>query len=193
MARKEPEIDLKECLEERFERWDRLKTEGGSDPFWADGSNMNMVRAQIKYYKGKIEKKFSDGNYPEIYYRETPPKTDTKYMAQPDKIRADAQKALETFKADENLNYLKKRYIGLDEKFAKQIYISAVLGYERALENAIADDDLVAMRRFGNNDIYLQLFESCTDKVRKYKPPENSQLSIFDIDTDDEAMFEITM
>ncbi|MBC8597572.1 hypothetical protein H8706_11995 [Oscillospiraceae bacterium NSJ-50] len=68
-----------------------------------------------------------------------------------------------------------------------------MLGYERALENAIADDDLVAMRRFGNNDIYLQLFEGCADKVRKYKPPENSQLSIFDIDTDDEEMFEITM
>ena len=193
MASKESEIDLKECLEERFERWDRLKTEGGSDPFWADGSNMNMVRAHIKYYKGEIEKNFSDGNYPEIYYRETPPEMDNEYMAQPDKIRADAQKTLEAFKADENLNYLKKRYIGLDEKFAKQISVSAVLGYERALENAIADDNLVAMRRFGNGDIYLQSFANCADKVRKYKPPENSQISMFDIDTDDEEMFEITM
>lgn len=193
MASKESEIDLKECLEERFERWDRLKTEGGSDPFWADGSNMNMVRAHIKYYKGEIKKNFSDGNYPEIYYRETPPEMDNEYMAQPNKIRADARKALETFKADENLNYLQRRYIGLDEKFAKQIYVSAVLGYERVLENAIADDNLVAMRRFGNNDIYLQSFENCADKVRKYKPLENSQISIFDIDTDDEEMFEITM
>ena len=47
MTKKKSAIDLKECLEERFERWDRLKKEGGSDPFRADGSNMNMVRAYI--------------------------------------------------------------------------------------------------------------------------------------------------
>lgn len=193
MVRKEPEINLKECFEECFERWDRLKMEGGSDPLWADGLNMNIVRAHIKYYKGEIEKKFSDGNYPEMYYRETPPEMDNEYMAQPGKIRVDARKALEAFKADENLNCLKKRYIGLDQKFAKQISVSAVLGYERALENAIADDNLVAMRRFGNNDIYLQSFENCADKVRKYKPPENSQISMFDISENDKEMFEITM
>lgn len=192
MARKAPEIDLEKCLEERFERWDSLKNEGGSDPFWADGSNMNLVRAHIKYYKKEIEKNYNAADYPEIYYRETPPETDNNYIAQPDRIRENAKNTQEMFRNDPNLKYLKSKYIALDEKFAKQISVSAVMGYENSLDIAIANDDLIAMRRFANADMYIKSFQNCADKIRAYKPPENAQISMFDMDDEDE-IFEITM
>ena len=40
-------------LEERYERWDDLKINGGNDPFWEDGVNMYLVRNHIIYYKKK--------------------------------------------------------------------------------------------------------------------------------------------
>ena len=31
-------------LESAYERWNLLYTQGGSDPFWADGFNLNLTR-----------------------------------------------------------------------------------------------------------------------------------------------------
>lgn len=137
-----------------------------NDPFWADGSNMNLVRAHIKYYKKEIEKNFDAADYPKIYYRETPPKTDNNYIAQSDRIRENAKNTQEMFRNDPNLKYLKSKYIALDEKFAKQISVSAVMGYENSLDIAIANDDLIAMRRFANADMYIKSFQNCDDKIR---------------------------
>ena len=96
------------------------------------------------------------------------------------------------FRNDPNLKYLKSKYIALDEKFAKQISVLAVMGYENSLDIAIANDDLIAMRRFANADMYIKSFQNCADKIRGYKPPENAQISMFDMDDEDE-IFEITM
>ena len=76
MAKKKGEIDYAHDLAEEFKCWDNLKNYGGSDPSWADGVNMNLVRNHIIYYKQKIEENYSEQDYPAIYYQETPPKVD---------------------------------------------------------------------------------------------------------------------
>ena len=70
--------ELKELVadcEERYARWRNLRTNGGSDPYWSDGVNLNLVRNHIKYAKHRI-KEYCDKNgviIPAIYYRALPP------------------------------------------------------------------------------------------------------------------------
>ncbi|MDO4563341.1 MAG: hypothetical protein Q4C12_05855 [Clostridia bacterium] len=194
MAKKKEEINYAAELKERFDRWDYLHENGGSDPFWSDGSNMNLVRNHIIYYKREIEENMNQEEYPKIYYRDTPPKTDENYMAQPDKIRANAKSALEKFNNDSNLKFLIKKLPRLDNKFAKQISIGYVIGSATSLKNAIDKDSLVEMRRYGTGEMYLESFKSCAEKVKGYRPPESAQLSLFEIlDDDEDETFEISM
>ena len=78
--------DLKsyrEALLERVERWKYINENGCTDPQWADGSNMNLVRNHIIYYKKHINEICSKEGIPlpEEYYIPTPPLVDNNYMA----------------------------------------------------------------------------------------------------------------
>ena len=68
---------------------------GGSDPFWSDGSNANMVRNMIIHTKEIIEKENSLFLLPDCFYRDIPPELPRDYMARPDEIRENARKAME--------------------------------------------------------------------------------------------------
>ncbi len=61
---------------ERYVRWTNLRTNGGSDPYWSDGCNLNLVRNHIKYAKNRIKEHCAKHNLviPAIYYRPLPPK-----------------------------------------------------------------------------------------------------------------------
>lgn len=73
-------------LSNSFNHWDDIRENGCTDPFYYDGVNINLVRNHIIYYKHKIEEEYPDGNYPAIYYRETPPKMPNDFMAKPRKL-----------------------------------------------------------------------------------------------------------
>ena len=51
MSKRNRETDYTAALENEYAQWDELFTKGGSDPFWTDGSNLNLVRNHIIYYK----------------------------------------------------------------------------------------------------------------------------------------------
>ena len=70
-------------LYREFERWNTLLNTGGFDPFWPDGSNMNLVRNHIIYDKRSL-KEFNETyglELPEIYFKETPEEVDNEYQA----------------------------------------------------------------------------------------------------------------
>lgn len=46
--------ELVEKIRERFDRWERIRRKGTTDPFWPDGMNMNLVRNHIFYYQDKL-------------------------------------------------------------------------------------------------------------------------------------------
>ncbi len=60
MAKKKklmPEQELRKCrddLMESYERWGDLRLNGGSDPAWPDGANMELARNHIMYYRFRI-------------------------------------------------------------------------------------------------------------------------------------------
>lgn len=177
MNRKEIPADYESALKNCFDRWEHLREYGGSDPSFADGVNMNLVRNHIMYYKEKIEETLPP--YPEIYYRETPPKVDMDYIARPDEIRENAKISLMQFEGNDSLRYLREAVRELTDTQADRLHIQNILGYEVALRTAIAEDDLITMRRYENPERYLQSFEQAAEAVRQLEPEENFQMRFF--------------
>ena len=168
-----------EELQKEFGRWDELYANGGHDPFWPDGSNLNLVRNHILYFKKEIEAAYEHQNYPTIYYRETPPEVSQDYMARSDEIRVNARKSVQLYKADENYQFLYSQVNRIHPKHIKETCIKNVIHYVKGLEQAISSDDLVSMRRHENPERYIEAFLECAEKVKSLKPIENEQISFF--------------
>ena len=190
MRNKEKE-DLAVELAKSFEQWEHLKEYGGSDPSYADGYNMNLVRNHILYYKHKIVEQYGADykKYPEIFYREVPPEVNQNYMARAGEIRDGAVQALECYIADPNFRYLLANKDMLTEKEAQQIYLHNELRSVSGLATAIKNGDLVTMRcHAGRTESRLESFARCAVQMmelisgKKTKPEQiqgEGQLSLF--------------
>ena len=185
MAKKKEAENLAEELAKSFERWEYLKEHGGSDPFYADGGSMNLVRNHIMYYKNKMVEEYGRDyeKYPEIFYRELPPEVNQDYMARAGEIKDGAAQALEYYISDPSFLYLLANKEMLTEKEAKKISLYNVLGYASGLAKAIKDGDLITMRRHaGRPEGYLESFAQCATRMMKLidekkKEPEQMQES----------------
>lgn len=190
MSRKH-ETDYAAALENDYARWDELFTKGGSDPFWADGMNLNLVRNQIIYDKQKLaECDNSLFGLPEVYYREIPPKVDPNYMARPDEIRENARKAMEIIDADENLKFVREQFPSLSEQQRKQYCLPAIINYAESLRCAIAEDDLLTMRRYEHPNGYLESFESAANKIRNPESMRSTNDNFAACDNEDDEDIE---
>ena len=94
MSKREKAVDYGAELENLYERWEHLYEHGGSDPFWSDGANANLVKNRIIYCKNKIENENSLFLLPDAYYRDIPPEVPRDYMARPNEIRENARKVM---------------------------------------------------------------------------------------------------
>lgn len=71
----QPTIEsLASDLEAEYARWDELLTNGGSDPTWSDGVNMNLVQGRIVARRRDLLQLCGDGEKPAILDREEPPR-----------------------------------------------------------------------------------------------------------------------
>ena len=189
MSRKNHEPDYAAALESSYAEWDKLFKEGGSDPFYTDGVNLELVRNHIIYYKEQLAKQENSLiGLPDAYYRELPPEINPNYMARPDEIRENARKAMERIDTDENLKFVREQSASLSEKQLKQFCIPTIINYAENLRRAIAEDDLVIMRRYKNPEHFLESFESAAMKIRD---PEcmrriNDNLTICDPEDDED-------
>ena len=189
MAKKKE--DLAEELEKSFDQWEYLREHGGSDPFYTDGVNMNLVRNHILYYKHEMVEQYGADyeKYPEIFYREPPPEVDGAYMAKAGEIKDGAGRALESYISDPNFFYLLANKDMLTEKETEKISLRNVLKCASGLAAAIKDGDLITMRRHAvGAEGYLESFARCAAQMReiicdKKKEPEqmqkNGQFSLF--------------
>ena len=188
MSRKH-ETDYAAELENNYARWDKVFTEGGSDPFWTDGVSLSLIRSQILYCKEQLAKQENSLlGLPEAYYRETPPEVDCDYMARPDEIRENARKAMEIIDADENLKFVREQSASLSEQHIKQWCIPAIINYAENLLRAIAEDDLIIMRRYEHPEHYLESFESAAIKIRNPESTRriNDNLTVCDPEDDED-------
>ena len=179
--RKKGEEDFAAEVQKSFDRWEYLHTEGGSDPFWSDGVNLNLVRNHICYYKAKIKENHSPQNYPAVYHQENPPEVSRDYMARADQIRERAKSSLALYEQDKNYQYLLDRADLIDPKEEKKVklYVKNLVNYAKGLEDAIVADDLVTMRRHENPAGYLQSFKECVQRLSELK--SSGQISLFSL------------
>lgn len=189
MSKRNRETDYAAELERNYARWDEVFTKGGSDPFWSDGVNLGLTRNHILYCKEQLAKQENSLlGLPEAYYRETPPEVDCNYMARPDEIRENARKAMGIIDADENLIFVREHFPSLSEQQNKQWCIPAIINYAENLRRAIAEDDLIIMRRYEHLDSYLESFESAAIKIRNPESTRriNDNLTICDPEDDED-------
>ena len=166
MSKSGKNFDYAAALDKSFARWDFILENGCSDPFWADGVNMNLVRNHIIFYKQKLSEEATLFLLPEAFYRETPPLVDNDYMARADEIRQNAARSMQKIDEDENLKFVREQSGNLTEKQLKQLCIPAILDYAENLRRAIFEDDLLTMRRYENPKSYLDSFQSAAQKLR---------------------------
>lgn len=93
-------------MTDKFDRWNDLYRNGGRDPFYTDGCNLNIIRNQIIALKNRIAREYPAESMPDIFLRETPSEVDERYMARADEIRVNAKRALGIYKADEQYRYI---------------------------------------------------------------------------------------
>lgn len=165
MKEKDKESQLSHLTREltaNFDRWDHLYKHGGQDPFYEDGVNLNLVRNHILYDKNAMKELIAADSdelnlfalsYPDIYYRETPPKVPYNYMANPDEIRKRAQEQIALYEKDPNFQYCLENQSkvfpeGKETKATKEagLSIGRIRRFSRYRQD-IERDDLVAMRR----------------------------------------------
>ena len=184
MTRKENPL---EELEKAYAQWESLYKQGGSDPFYPDGVNLNLVRNHIIYFKRRIEETQPLYKNTELFQRELPPQVEDSYMARAEEIRSHAKNALAAYKADPYYQYLVHHREELDDAGLKKTSIRPVLNYAQALETAIQEDDLVTMRRHERANHYLDSFRSCAAKVRDVL--ESQELNLFALAAQDDFPF----
>lgn len=55
MAKKGPTIpELQQSIRASFKRWSHLHKKGSTDPFWPDGTNLNLVRNHVFYDQDRL-------------------------------------------------------------------------------------------------------------------------------------------
>ena len=55
--RKGPTIpELRKSIQRSLKDWRRYKKNGGTDPAWPDGTNMNLIRNHVIYDQGELRK-----------------------------------------------------------------------------------------------------------------------------------------
>lgn len=156
--------DIEESLKERFESWEQIYLHGADDMLWPDGCNLNLIRNHICYYKGQMEEA---GYFPEIYYRETPPKVESRYMAGADGIRKHAAEALAVYLKDENYIYLAENAHRACRRDAERSGLENALRHAESLAEYIKNDSLVEMRRHEHMERYLDEFKTCREKLQE--------------------------
>lgn len=172
-------------LAEEHRRWNYIHQNGGSDPCWEDGTNLNLVRNHIISYRRQCQEELKPGKYPEEYYISVPPEMDNYYMARADEIRDHAKNTLEIYMNNSDYQYLQNNLQMLNEKQRKDCLINAIVGCVSGLQKYIAEDRLVDMRRHEYPERYIDSFQSCRKKVEAILGAEAvlplGQLSIFDL------------
>lgn len=113
MKQETPEQRLKKlCKEIIFERevWKHINEEGCNDPFWPDGTNMNLTRNHILSYRNEIAEICGECgfNLPEEYFLKVPPVVPDNYVAVTPRRKGRIEKLRQG--DDEGLKYKRNKF-----------------------------------------------------------------------------------
>jgi hypothetical protein len=155
-------------LETTYNRYFDLFINGGSDPTWADGVNMNLCKNHFFYHMDQIKQIYQERKWSclDWIYETLLPQVDYEYMARKEEIKQHAVDALRLFEANENLASLLEKEPLLNKKDNDYLAVSCVCGYYTILVRAIKADDYVTMRRYESPESYFEDFVKYADKVK---------------------------
>ena len=133
--------DLEALVDKTLAHWQDLYENGGNDPCWPDGTNLNLVRNHIIYYQGLIRAKKAEPEQLSFFSvmenensnPKLPPKVPDSYMAHPERIREAAKATLAAMSE-------------------AGIPIQNLCGLKQAIEQ----DALISMRRFRDTAYWLE-------------------------------------
>lgn len=86
MDKNKVKAEWEECrrdIVQECAQWEYLRVNGGQDPFYPDGINMNLTRNHVIYAKRRLREMAAEHGWelPDEYYLQTPPEVDDGYMA----------------------------------------------------------------------------------------------------------------
>lgn len=155
------ETDYGTELEKDYQRWFALLKQGGHDPTYTDGVNMDLVRRHIIIDKKYLE----DKEKPEEYGWPLPMEVPRSYMARAGQIWYGAIRSYQTYLEDENYQYLCQAADQLSSDIKKKSCLDNVLGYAETVRKALLRQDYVTLRLHEKPDRYLESFEGCRKRI----------------------------
>jgi hypothetical protein len=155
-------------LETAYNRYFYLFINGGSDPSWADGVNMNLCSNHFFYYKEQIKQFYPERKWTclDWIYETLLPRVDYEYMARKEEIKKHAVESPRLFEEDKNLALFLEKAPFFDKKEKDYLAISCVCGYYINLLHALKTDDYVTMRRYENPENYFESFAEYAGKLK---------------------------
>ncbi len=167
-----------------YKRWTEIFENGGHDPWYEDGYNLNLERNHIISDKRQLVQQPVEG-LPEEYYYPLPPELPDSFMVLNREIWYGALKSYKSYLNDENYKYLCQIRDGLSKEAIKRSSINIVTGYKDTLETALKKKDFLTLRRHEKPENYLESFAECRVRIENIQLTEQEkkeeQLDLFQI------------
>lgn len=156
-----------EKLQQMYDRWSLWEKGGCPEAEVPDGVYLNRIRGGIEKLCRKIEKLFSEDDYPECYYAMFPPLMDEGYMANGEEIRKNAERALSDYENQEDYLWLSKHVHELDNRSGISSEAYRLICHAGTLRETIQEDDLFRMKQESRQEHLIADLAACRAEAEK--------------------------
>ena len=158
------QAELPGAWEQEFARlsyeWEKVYANGDADSMCTDGALLNQIRQDLLELKEKLDAAGCGKGFV------IPPEVQKSFMACADSIRKRAQSAVKEYLALEEYRYMQAVLPKLTPKQKRDTQALEVSGKVRSLADALAEDNLVVMREYGNPGMLTDLIRETARKMQ---------------------------
>lgn len=155
---------------ESWNQWQNLHKHGGSDPFWSDGVNMNLVRNHMLYAIRKGAEPLEDMPLPD--------EIDRHYMADAKGIVARAETALAKLRSDPYYQQVELTdHLMIDSEATEDL--DRVKALVRRIDLGLKESDLVTLRS-AVMSIDYDAPRKALEKIESVKS-DGDQIALFEV------------
>ena len=158
--------DKRKKFRELSYEWEKVWKYGDRDKMWPDGITLNRIREELIKMKGEEE---NDENM------SIPEAVSNDYMANADKIREHTEYAIKKYLQNEDYQYLCQMKSRLTEQQREKSKIMLILGKIENLIRAMEEDDLVIMREYGEEGMFLSRITETAEMIKSFISEEQAE------------------
>ena len=158
-------------IDAEFASWEHINAHGCSDPAWADGFNMNLVRNHIIYYYGALDTRQADTVQVSLFdealtqRRPLPPEVSDAFMARPDELLEGAHKTLDAMLGSEDYAYLQSLGDMLPDKVAHKMHFGSFMAYPQKLKAYLDKRDYPRLRSYQDSEYWIKAISSYRERI----------------------------